>query len=325
MAKLMRVNSRDIDWQAAEWAGKARGEKLAPAEQAALDAWLAANDRHLGAYLKARAVIFHAERYLAAGAWPGSLDVHANSAYSRRRLILVGSVAASLAAFAVIGLLNWQTPKVTTLSSEFGEMRVFPLTDGSSITLNTSSRVVVHVDRRIRAAKLERGEALFDVAHDKSRPFVVEVQKMVVRAVGTSFVVRSVPGEPVKNKVREGIVLLSRPGAAAISLVANTSATVERTSDVVVATLSPAEVEQQLAWRDGHIYFRNETLLSAAKEFKRYSRTAIVIDDPLVGNLTVTGLYVSNDPVGFAKAVAFLLDLKADTNRDGEHLTHKTI
>jgi len=62
-----------------------------------------------------------------------------------------------------------------------------------------------------------------------------------------------------------------------------------------------------LAWKDGRLAFEGETLAQAASEFARYSDTRIVIDDPALAHEAITGLYQSNDPVGFARAAALAL------------------
>jgi transmembrane sensor len=76
-----------------------------------------------------------------------------------------------------------------------------------------------------------------------------------------------------------------------------------------VEMLTAQQVEQDLAWRSGHIFFRHQTLAAAASKFRRYSDTQIVVDDPSVANKTVTGMFVATDPASFAHAVAVSLDL----------------
>jgi len=76
-------------------------------------------------------------------------------------------------------------------------------------------------------------------------------------------------------------------------------AVVERHMTVVPTEVDSAAVSRETAWRIGRIAFEGETLSRAAGEFARYSEIRIVIDDPLIGAKTITGLFVSNDPIGF--------------------------
>src|SRR5690606_38747537 len=79
------------------------------------------------------------------------------------------------------------------------------LSDGSSLILNTNSIVQQHYSATQRMVRLESGEALFNVAHDASRPFVVLAADGVFRAVGTRFSVRIDP-DHVTVTVTEGRV-----------------------------------------------------------------------------------------------------------------------
>src|SRR5690606_37574017 len=133
-------------------------------------------------------------------------------------------------------------------NTRLGELKVAPLADGSVMTLNTASRVVVDFTETRRVVRLLEGESLFDVAKDASRPFLVEAGGTEVRAVGTSFTVRRLGDAPVQVLVREGVVEVSRhaggPTARPVRLVANTRAVATPTSRAAVAAapVAPAEV-----------------------------------------------------------------------------------
>ncbi|HMA51473.1 MAG TPA: hypothetical protein VKP60_17060, partial [Magnetospirillaceae bacterium] len=118
--------------------------------------------------------------------------------------------------------------------------------------------------------------------------------------------------------VREGVVEIGRPGDSGppVRASANSKALVEKHAAVVPASVDTATVSRELAWRVGRIAFEGETLAQAAGEFARYSEIRIVIDDPGIGAKTITGLFVSNDPVGFAKAAALSLGLRADVGQN---------
>src|SRR3954470_8596310 len=106
---MTRLKSREVDHQAAEWAAKLDSGQLCPDEQAALDGWLEADARHLGAFAKARAVLAFTDRAKAFGSEfdPALFKpvMEANSSpgswISRRRFALAGGIAASAAALFV--------------------------------------------------------------------------------------------------------------------------------------------------------------------------------------------------------------------------------
>lgn len=322
----MAVQINDIDRQAAEWASKADGGFLAADDRAALERWLAADVRHVGAYTKASAVLVQVERMRATGAQADYVLPRIAFIPSRRQMVLGGALAAGLAAVALTANLGWTYLQQQSFATELGESRVVALEDGSVVTLNTGTKIIVRYSHDHRNVALIRGEALFDVAKNAARPFIVTVRDVTVRDVGTSFAVRAVEDGPVHVLVREGVVELKRPAtpvAAPVLLRANGHAVVPPDAPIVIAQETPDGIKRELAWKTGRIAFEDQTLAAAACEFARYSNTRIIIDDPDVASRTVTGLFVANDPVGFAKAVAASLDLDADVGQNEVRLAQK--
>jgi len=319
----MKPAANEIDRQAAEWAVAVDAGRLSAGQQSAFEAWLAQDARHRGAYLKARMLLARVRR---AGETGHIEYVPHWFTPARRRAVLTGSIAASLAALVLAVGLNWGSMQPKTYFTAIGETKTASLADGSTVTLNTDTRIAVHFRRATRTVTLEHGEALFDVAKDRSRPFVVHAGPVQVRAVGTSFVVQSLANRPLQVLVREGTVRLGSFSSTAqpiVTLHANSRATIVGLSEAKVETLTKEDVEQDLAWREGRISFRHQTLADAAKAFARYSKKTIMIADPQVARLTVTGSFVATDPAGFAKAAALSYGLNATENENGIYLTYK--
>jgi transmembrane sensor len=183
------------------------------------------------------------------------------------------------------------------------------------VTLNTASRLSVEFSTHRRAVTLIEGEALFDVAKDRSRPFVVTAGATEVRAVGTSFTVRRLENQPVQVLVREGVVEVTQsdhPIPTPLRASLNTEVTAPAgDAQPALATVAAPELDRQLAWREGRLSFEGQTLTQAAAEFARYSDTRIIIDDPSLGREEIAGLYQANDPVGFSRAIATSLNAHA--------------
>ena len=114
------------------------------------------------------------------------------------------------------------------------------LTDGSVVVLNRNSalRIAGNFNKKERRMRLE-GEAYFEVAHDREKPFVIEVQQLEVKVVGTEFNVdnRSEPGR-VKVSVTEGKVQLSA-GAQSLLLVAGEQALYESATGNITRVATP--------------------------------------------------------------------------------------
>jgi transmembrane sensor len=309
-----RQTHQEIDHVAASWAAR-RCNGFSADDAAALDAWLQADPRHLGAYMKAEAVLARLDQAGTVGAQAlRQADAPADPMRAKRRAVLMGAAAACVAA-AVTG-----TAAVRHLLAEeayatnIGEAKEIALSDGSLVTLNTNTRITVRYTKALRQIMLLQGEALFDVAKNARRPFIVLAHDTQVRAVGTSFTVKLLPQQVVQVLVREGVIEIRRPDvpeAPPVRLAANNMALAPVKAPISTAPMPNLQVSRNLAWRQGRIDFDNETLADAAREFGRYSDIQIRMAPGLEGQ-TVTGLFVSTDPVGFARAAALSLNLRVD-------------
>jgi transmembrane sensor len=297
-----------IDLAAAEWAARVDRGPLSTEDEAALHAWLDGDVRRPGAYARVRAMALYTERASALGA---SFRLPAPAgAISRRRLVFWGGAIAASA--GAVGALGWE---LLAGRQEFytrkGETRVVALADGSVVTLNTDSRVSVRLTHERRDVRLLTGEALFDVAKNPSRPFIVAAGTSEIRAVGTSFAVRRLMNAPVQVLVREGVVDVTTSDDGYLSrrrVDANSRAVAAaQGTPLRVMPVAGTELQRELAWRNGQLMFDGETLRVAAAEFARYSDIRIVVDDPALGEEEIAGLFQANDPVGFARAVAVSL------------------
>lgn len=316
MPTASKQTAREIDLAAAQWAARVdRG--LSGDEERELEIWLAGDSRRVGAYGRMRGVALYTERAQALGPDfdPANFEPPAAIALpSRRRLLAGGGVlAAGIAGAALLG--RELHPSGARYETRRGELNVAPLADGSVMTLNTASTAQVLFTKARRTVRLIEGEALFDVARDAMRPFVVEAGDALVRSIGASFTVLRLGNAPVQVLVREGVVELNSRararGASPFRVGANTRAVVsEKSTDMETNEVPPAEIGRELAWREGRLVFSGETLLEAAAQFARYSDTRIVIDDPTIAAEPITGLFQANDAVGFAQTIAASFSLR---------------
>ena len=310
---MLQKTAQEIDAEAAEWAARMDPGPLQPEQERQFHAWLNADVRCMGAYGRMRAIALASERARALGPDfdPGAFTPP--PPFPRRTVLqLGGAVAAGL---LVTAGGAWQVLHHRgRFATGKGETKVVALKDGSVVTLNTASEIQVNYGDRMRSVELLQGEALFDVAKDKSRPFVVTAGDTSVRAVGTSFTVRRLEEAPVQVLVREGVVEVFKPasGDRPIRVAANNMAEAPQSQDAIIAAhpVAPAQLQRQFAWQTGQIAFEGETLAQAAAEFARYSDTKIVIDDPVLAREEITGLFKTTDPVGFAKKTAVSLNLQ---------------
>ncbi len=230
-----------------------------------------------------------------------------------RRRTLVLAAAVLLAAAAALGLL---LSRAAAVSTGTGERRVLSLEDGSRITLNTDTRLAVRYDSRSRRVWLERGEALFEVRRAPGRPFVVTAGGRDIRALGTAFEVRRYGAQQVSITLVEGRISVTPAGAASSALLREV--TVLSLPGQRVTFLPGREpsidrpvLKQVIAWQNGEVVFDDTPLGEAAREMNRYSERHILIEDPQVAVLRVSGLFQAGDSTEFAQGVAETFGLRA--------------
>ena len=312
-----------LDAVAARWVARVDRCPLSPSEAQALEQWLAAGTRHRGAFARAQAALAYFDRDVAeAVAADGLPPVQEQTGVepalvnmTRRRLLWIGGGIAGAAAASVAALTLTDTAPTVGYSAKRGEIRLVQLGDGSMITLDTASAVAVQYHRRTRNVDLLAGRALFDVAKDKARPFVVTAGGLRVQAVGTSFVVRKAEAHPPEVLVQEGLVDVGQDLAKAPIRVGANMRVVASTNAgpaLSVTSVDPAAVTRELAWRQGMLAFEDVSLATVAEEFARYSDARIIITDPKLAAVTITGLFAANNPFGFARAAALSLGLSLD-------------
>lgn len=310
---MSKKTAHQIDAEAAEWAARMDRGPLSAGQDAQFRAWLDQDVRCLGAFARIRALALSLDRARALGPDfdPAAFTPPSQGLFPRRTVLRAGGAIAAAALIGVAG--GWQYLRQRgRFSTGKGETKVVALKDGSVVTLNTASEIRVNYSDSVRAVELVHGEALFDVAKNKARPFVVAAGDTSVKVVGTSFTVRRLDAAPVQVLVREGIVEVSKMRARPVRLVANMLAEAPADDSVIAARpVAVAQLNRALAWQKGQIVFEGETLAQAAEEFARYSDTRIVIEDPALAREEIAGLFKATDPVGFAQTIALSLNAHA--------------
>lgn len=317
-----RNTSRDIDQAASSWTARLDRGPLTTSENEDFQAWLCGDPRARGALLRAQSMALMSESAQALGEDFDPIDFEApkpEARLSRRRALTWGGGAAAAASLAALG---FSLPAGAVTSTKRGEIRLVPLQDGSTVLLNTDSKIRVHYDDQAREVTLLRGEAYFSVARDDRRPFVVEVNGRKLRTAQGGFRVRKLDAAPVDILVNQGRLDVSGAVAATpVALQANTRLVMAdnpfdgRPPVLLPQPVAPEAMTRELAWREGKLAFEGETLKEAAAAFARYSDTRIQVRDKALEGEAVTGLFAANDPVGFSRAVARVFDARLE--RDG--------
>lgn len=191
-----------------------------------------------------------------------------------------------------------------------GQKSIVDLPDGTRVTLDAGSAVdVAFMDGR-RDVRLLSGHAFFDVAHDRAHPFAVQAAGRVVTALGTQFDVRLTPGA-LRVVLAEGSVSVSSaPGGAAAPPIRLMPGEAFSAQAGVAGTVSRADLDETLAWKQGVVEFRDQPLSEAVGQLNRYTRAQIVIKDPKVAALRITGVFRTGDIKRFGRSVSEVLPVR---------------
>jgi transmembrane sensor len=224
-----------------------------------------------------------------------------------------------------------------TYKTGFGEQKLVELPDRSRITLDARTHLRVRLSADARIVELLDGQAQFSVAKDPARPFKVQAGDKTIVAVGTEFDVEYVDSQIHVAMVEGRVAVLTQtnPGAATapardsqpsdllpIELSAGEALAVR--ANGVATVFAHADVEAATAWRQGKVIFRDETMSDAVHRLNRYSRQQVVVDDPELARMKVSGVFDSGDARGFAEAMQAYLPVVAEFSRDSTiHLRMK--
>lgn len=229
----------------------------------------------------------------------------------RRDWRQIWAPAAVVGALGLI-LLGWgEREFAPAYRTAVGEQRLVVLDDGSRVRLNTDSAVRVVFWGDTRRVHLRRGEALFDVAHDPDRPFVVAAGGAEVRALGTRFDVRR-DGDGVSVTLLDGRVRVEDDRGEAAELSPNQQLRVTEAGLSRVRRAGPDAV----SWTSGRLVFQDMPLAAAVAEVNRYSARKIELSDAAgLGDEPVSGVFDAGDVEAFAAAVAQVYGLRRTDGR----------
>ena len=222
---------------------------------------------------------------------------------SRWRLGLAASVVAISVAATWALLLPSAAVTVQHHRTDIGEQRSLALSDGSMITLNTQSEIRVAFDDDERRVTLVAGEALFDVAKDPQRPFLVAAGSMDLTVVGTQFNVYRQHGQTALTVVEGSVsVEATAESALASDLAPREPELMAQAGDHVVIASSGSivleprpDVAQVTAWTERRLIFNDRPLGEVAAEFNRYNHMALHVDDAALAERPIRGVFNAHD------------------------------
>jgi transmembrane sensor len=266
--------------------------------------------------------------------------------YTSGPLVRALAYAAGLLAVMIVAVLQVWPPGGApgkVYRTAVAEHRTVKLEDGSHLVLGGRSTVRVSYSARERRVIFGSGEALFSVAKDPGRPFVVESGGFRMEALGTEFDVRQNLDE-VMIAVVEGRVRVVPPKAertasrsahlaertsqeadiaSATPLVAGQQAVYDRVSGTTqVRTTGVADV---MSWRHGILSFSNEPLRNVLANINRYASNSIVIEDDEIGSMLYTGTALRDDIDNWLRGLEMAFPVKILRTADDRILIRRRV
>lgn len=318
---------------AAEWDARLRSHRCTDVDRCKFKLWCEKDRRHREAFNRLQesfATLRQAADHPQVRALREMATLREREVSARRRMwsfALVANVAAVL-----IAIVYWTGPRVAMLdpvasagsptvpavaqsfTTRSDERRTVTLPDGSLVTLNAATVIETDLLPRERRVRLVSGQALFRVAKDSTRPFVVTVADRTVTALGTAFDVK-LEKEEVQVTLVEGRVSVRGLGRAAgqptLELVPHQQFVAIEGDTPTVRTV---DVASTVGWADEQLFFTDEGLESAVAQMNRHNTEQIVIGDPALAQFRINGMFRAGNQRGFLSALSayYPIDYRRD-------------
>lgn len=330
MSQTISQNYDELLDEAAGWIARLRSDQVTARDKQDFSRWLNQSDEHCRAFddmsssWEATATAAYlpdveSQMQLQTPATPSVEEPQTSGWFSSWSGWQSGLAMACIAGVIALVTLLPGTPdiRVDSYSTGAGEQRQITLADGSIIDLNTRSHLQVSFSEDQRQLRLLRGEAYFQVAKDRERPFVVDVGAGTVTAVGTAFNIHRHITETLVV-VTEGIVQLreqtdaSTPNPSSERLIANQEASFGKRG---LTEIRSSRTQAALAWREKTLIFNQSPLTEAVAELNRYLELPVNLDDESLRDLRVSGTFSVAAPAETLDALMASFDLSLDQQR----------
>jgi len=243
--------------------------------------------------------------------WLGIGTAGKNMRRSEKRRHMTRRTVLGLGAFVIGGAALHQTgligPRLyADYTTGIGEQRTITLTDGSAVTLNAGSALSVHMTETERRLTLYEGQALFTVAKDRTRPFIVEAQNGLTRALGTTFDIDIKPAQVVVT-VLEGTVGVTpargQPQNTNDMVILQENSRVQYAETGLLSAPEYVDSDIETAWRRGKLIFDAKPLGDVVAELERYRSGTIIIANRQLHALQITGVFDLTQPEEILHAI----------------------
>ncbi len=220
---------------------------------------------------------------------------------------------------------NQQTAQVVTqeIFVPKGQVNQVFLADGTRIWINSETQLIAPsvFSSKERVVKLN-GEAFFDVAKDKNRPFRVEVNGQQIEVLGTSFNVRAYNNSnEIETTLETGQIRLHIGNQTTLLKPGEQSLLDKNTNQMII---SKVDVTSISSWKNGRYAFQNKDLIEVFKVVERWYDVEIIADEAYFKGMHFSGVIKRNKDVRhFLDMLNNSISVKYEINADKIRITHK--
>lgn len=314
-------NSLSPDEQAAAWFAALQGENISTDKRARFEEWCAADVSHVRAFEKIGALWQGMDAFASSDAVERQL---ADAKYQKKKVDF-GRLFLPLAACVALLVMTIPTLREemfdqSSYETAIGERENITLPDGSEIRLNTNTELVVDYSDEERRIILERGQAYFVVTKNPDRPFVVMAGRGSVTALGTAFDVKKSNQDIVVTLI-EGSVKVREDNLNEVTLVAGVSQALSHKISFNPQGFGEAGVTKTreiVAWQEDKIIFDARPLGEAIEEVNRYLTDKIIIGDPALNQILISGVFRTGNRDVVTRALESYFPLKIMKGESGQ-------
>ncbi|HEX7340328.1 MAG TPA: FecR family protein [Rhodanobacteraceae bacterium] len=289
---------------AEQWFARMSDPACTPAERTDFELWLTRRAEHATAYhhveqlwttsgdaIRDNPALMAAARH--------ALQPSAAGSWQRRRWLPWAVAAAAVLGTVFLVAPGWRQHALSTngalYATAVGQQRTLTLDDGTRILMDTKTRLRVDYSTGKRQVDLLQGRAQFDVHHNAQRPFVVHAGDGTVTDIGTTFQVGL--GHRFVN-----VVLLQ----GSVTVATNADGEVRHASIQpgeqlqfdqagIISQPRPVDMAQVRGWTSGKLFVHDWTLPHLLTAMNQYSATQVVIGDPSLRHLRISGVFRAGD------------------------------
>jgi len=244
-----------------------------------------------------------------------------NNIFYKSKYIAASLIITSIMIFGVFEIKNYFTPSFSHNYITANEKRLnISLPDKTILDLDVKSKIEIEYFRSKRIVDLEEGKALFRVAKNKKRPFIIKSGRTIIEVLGTTFEVVNLDDTTTVN-VTEGTVRVDyvydvQNEKIKTIIQLEKSETLSLNDKGKILNYGKVDVQKIASWKNDLLEFDKTTLKDAIKLFQRYTVTQVKFQNYELSQLTISGKFSMKQFESFLESIALIYPIKVIKNNN---------